>query len=192
MTYIQTLFNKLFKKSIEQLNLFWAPTNKMLFDYEKIKKNYKLYNKNNKDIFDILNSINKYIQDRKKMKAISIVVSENLKEDIVNYIIIKNLMELCDRFAKDKYFSLNLVEYHTWLSTLPTFSNNKIFIIDLRNLYLKKENEQEIFITKLIELINKRKGSNLYSIVILDDSLKEIIYPNQYIKNFFENTIIIK
>jgi len=192
MTYIQNLFNKLFKKSIEQLNLFGAPTNKMLFDYEKIKTNYKLYNKNNKDIFDILDSINRHIKERKNMKAISIVINEELKEDIVNYITIKFLIELCDRFAKDKYFTLNLIEYHTWLSTLPTYSNNKIFVIDLRNLYLKKENEQEIFITKLIEVINKRKSSKLYNIVILDDSLKEIISTNQYIKNFFENTIIIK
>lgn len=186
------LFRQILLKTKDKLIQNWAPIISMLRNYEKISDNYKLYYKTNKNIFDSLKVIQENIKDWKRIETITLVKNENLDENILEFIIMSIIIENCSYFANNNHAILNIAEYITWIWIIPDSNHKRILISDLRNLYLKKENEQDIYIVKLFNLINKRNYSKLHNIVIIDDSLKELINENSYIKTLFQNTIILK
>jgi len=78
------------------------------------------------------------------------------------------------------------------MSDIFKFNTNQLFLADLRNLHLKKALDQETYLMKLINFTNKRLQSKLYNIIIINDSIKDIIENNDYITASIKSTLLIK
>jgi len=186
-----TLYNRIITKSKDQLLKNWVPVIKIFKNYLKVQENFSLYSKNYKEVFEVLEKILEKIKENDLRQTITLVQSEKLPDVIIDYIIVSILSETALFYAKTGNMKLSIINYLSWLSDFPDKIHEKILYIDLRNLYLRNNKEQEKYLSYLLEYTNKRNDSKLINIIVIDDTVKDIIVNKNYIEDQIKNTIII-
>jgi len=186
------LLRQSLSSTIKRLKSEWAPINSMSSNYSKVLENMKLWGNRFWNIFDLLDRIKKSIHNGEELNTIVIIRSDDFPEAMMDYIIMFMVTETAVFFAENGHLTLDIAEYMTWIWKEPYFNNKKILIADLRNLHIRKELDQEKYLLKLLQVTSKRMNSKLYNIIIIDESIKDLIQWNEYISTKIKNTILLR
>lgn len=186
------LLRQSLSSTIKKLKSEWAPINSMSSNYSKVLENMKLWNNRFWDIFNLLDKIKKSIHNGEELNTIVIIRSDDFPEAMMDYIIMFMVTETAVFFAENGHLTLDIAKYMTWIWEDPYYNNKKILIADLRNLHIRKELDQEKYLLKLLQVTSKRMNSKLYNIIIIDESIKDLIQWNEYISTKIKNTILLR
>jgi len=187
------LLKQILSSTIKSLKLNWLNINLMYENYDKVIENINIYNNRYEKIFIQLENIKEKIVNGDELETITIIKGDNFISSVmVDYIIINLLLTIAEYFANNDYSTLNIVEYFTWLVEDITFSSKKLMIANVTDLYIRKNQEQELFLMKLFKILNKRIASRMYNILIINEELKDIINNNEWISASIKWTILFK
>ena len=191
------LFKQILSSTIKKLKIDGFPILKALSNYDKLLENKAIYNgtTNSKEIIEKTIIIGNVFKKGDANNTITFIENDITKGILLDYFVSNLIISIIEYYSNNEYSTTSIAEYINgikWINSISWYNNNKLVIVDLRNLYMLSEIEQEKFIINMFDFFNKRNNSRLYNIILINDSLRNIIKNNNTISSLFNNTIIIK